>query len=509
MRTKKALANTIAGGAGTLLVGVLHFVARIVFLRFLSDEYLGISGLFTNILSILSLAELGIGTAICFRLYKPLADKDEETIRSIMLFFKKTYFLIGWVIVALGAILLPFLPYLMNGTTDLVNINLIYGLYILQSASSYWFWAYKGILLQADQKLYVTKIYFVLANTIIIIVQLVTLAIFKDFLVYSVIGMMTSVLMNILVSRSVDRTYPFMKVAKAKPLEKEQKKEILKDVFGMSLFKINTTIVNSTDNIVISAFINVKTVALYGNYQVIISGISQVIMQVFSGVTASVGHLATEKDDEKNEFVFRCLQLLCYWSYAFVGIALYVLINPMIGLFFGNARVLTETVVLLQMVYFVINGFQRTSFIYRDAFGLFWKGKIRPVATAVLNIIISVVLVQYIGLAGVIIGTIGSWMLTTWWFDPCLIYKQVFHKSPMRYFAGYLLAAAMTAVLGFGTMKLSGLVAIDGLGGFAVKCIICFAIPNLGFLLVYGRTKEFRYLKESLSSIVRKMIGNK
>lgn len=502
MRTRKAFLNTMAGGLGTLLVGVLQFVGRMVFIRFLSDEYLGISSLFTNILSILSLAELGIGNAICFGLYKPLAQGDEDKIRSLLHFFKRAYTVIGFVVFGVGMLLLPFLPYLMSGTTDLVDVRLIYILYVLQSAVSYWFWAYKSILLQADQKLYIVKACHVLANLVVIIAQIGSLWLFKNFLIYSVIGLLANVLMNLLVSLIVDRQYPYLAEKKWEPLHADEKRSIFKDVFGMSLFKINTTVVNSTDNLVISAFINVKTVALYGNYQTVISGISQVSMQLFGGVTASVGNLFAEGEEKQSEFVFRCLQLLCYWLYGFVGIGIYVLINPVIRLCFGAQRVFGADLVLLQVLYFVINGFQRTSFIYRDACGLFWKGKARPAATAILNIVISIVLVQKLGLSGVIWGTVISWLLTTWWYDPVMIYRQVFHMSPLPYFMGYLKAALLTGGSFALTVWLCGLLELKGIALYGAELLLVVCIPNLCYLAAYGRSAEFRYLKEKVQHLL-------
>lgn len=509
MRSKKAIVNTLAGGLGTLLVGLLQFIGRVVFIRFLSDEYLGISSLFTNILSILSLTELGLSTAVCFRLYQPLAGGDRETVKAVMHYFRGAYFVIGWVVVALGAALLPFLPELMTGTTELVDVRAIYLLYVLQSAASYWFWAYKAILLQADQKLYIVRFYHVLANVIVTVLQLVTLAMFRNFMVYSVIGLFAAVLVNLFSAREVDRQYPYLKERTHRRLTKEEKKSLFRDVSGMSLFKMNTTIVNSTDNLVISAFINVRTVALYGNYQLIISGVSQVAMQLFGGVTATVGNYYAEDTREHNEFVFRCIQLLCYWVYTLLGIGMFVCLNPFIRLCFGASRVFSWELVFLQVLYFMINGFQRTSFIYRDACGLFWKGKARPVATAVLNIVISIVLVRYIGLAGVIAGTIISWLLTTWWYDPCLIYRQAFSLPARRYFFGYAKAALLTAALFALIVLLSGLLPFGGIGALAVKALFCMSIPNAGYYLAYRNSEEFAYLKKLGLAMIGQLRGKK
>jgi len=495
MRVKKAIMNTIAGGMGTLLVGIFQFVGRVVFIQFLSDEYLGISSLFTNILSLLSLAELGIGTAICFSLYEPLAESDFEKIKSILSFLRKTYFIIGIVIMGAGLVLLPFLPYLIKENTELVNINVIYILYVLQSATSYWFWGYKSILLQADQKLYLIKSYQVAANVVTITLQLISLVIFRDFLLYSILGLTANIFTNMAAAHAVDRIYPYMREKGYCPLEKAEKKKIFKDVFGMSFFKINTTVVNSTDNLMISAFIDIRSVALYGNYQIVISGISQVAMQLFGGITATVGNLFVEDSREKSEFIFRCLQFLSYWIYSFIGIGIIVFINPVIQRFFGKSRLFGQGLVLLQVIYFIINGFQRTSFIYRDACGLFWKGKMRPIATVILNIFFSLIFVMRIGLAGVVLGTIVSWLFTTWWYDPILIYRNVFQASPLRHFIGYGKAVILTIILGGVTVWLTGKVPFDGILKLLLQFILVLVIPNIGYLLAYYRTEEFKYIK--------------
>ncbi|MDE6421772.1 MAG: hypothetical protein K2K87_14805, partial [Lachnospiraceae bacterium] len=179
-----------------------------------------------------------------------------------------------------------------------------------------------------------------------------------------------------------------------------------------------------------------------------------------------------------------------------MGIGMFVCLNPFIRLCFGASRVFSVELVFLQVLYFMINGFQRTSFIYRDACGLFWKGKVRPVATAVLNIVISIALVHVIGLAGVIAGTIISWLLTTWWYDPYLIYRQAFSMSPRRYFFGYAKAAILTSALFALTVYLSGLLKFGGFGALLVKVLFCMSIPNLGYYLFYRNSEEFAYLKK-------------
>lgn len=503
-RAKNAVINVIAGGFGTLIIGILQFVGRIVFIHYLSDDHLGITSLFSNILSVLSVAELGLGTAIGYSLYQPLSEGNEEKIKAIMLFLKRAYFMIGCFILIAGAALIPFLPCLVHTSAQIDHLYLIYVLYLLQSVSSYWFWAYKSVLLQIDQKSYLIKLYQVIINSIVIAVQISLLVIFRNFVLYSVIGLSANVLTNIFTARTVDRKYPYLSEKKSIQSELFDKKTAMKNVLGMSIYRINMSIGNSTDNILISAFINVRLVALYGNYQIVIMGISQTAMQFFDGVTASIGNLFTEDSGEHNIFVFQCVQLLCYWVYTFLGIGILVLINPVIQLCFGSERLLADHILLLQVIYFMINGFQRTSVIYRNACGLFWQGKMRPFFTAILNLVLSIIWVRQFGLSGVILGTIISWLLTTWWYDPFIVYKYVFHKSVLSYFIGYIKATILTIVLAVIVAKLIVLFPFQGVTAFIFKLLIIVVIPNLGYYLIYRKTEEFRYLVKMLKNMIHK-----
>lgn len=494
MRTLNSLKNIISGVSGQIITLVLQFISRTVFIHTLGIEYLGVSGLFTNVISILNITELGIGTAIVYSLYKPLAEKDIITIKATMNLYRKAYFAVGCAIACIGLILLPFLPFVMKGSTNLVNVQLIYILYVFQSVSTYWFFAYKSSLLIADQKKYIFNFIRYIIMTISTITQIALLLLFKSFMLYTVIGILSNIILNIFIAKKVDKLYPYIKNKTDDRLPKESTKEIFKNVFGMSMYKINSVIVRSTDNIVISAFISVTAVGLYANYLMITTSLIAIIKLVFSAVTASVGNLYASDTKERNEFIFRCLNMLSFWIYSVCGICLWVLFNPFITLWIGKEFLLNLEVVFLIALNFVMDGFQNVSIIYKDACGLFWKGRYRPVATAIINVVLSVLLAPKLGISGVLLGTIISRLFTTWWYEPWMIYKFAFNMSSKRYFTRYIFLFSLVVVNGillqFLILKLPNVTWID----LIIKLIICIIMPNTVFYLVFRQKEEFNYL---------------
>lgn len=494
MRTVNSIKNIITSLGGQLLTLLLQFVSRTVFIHTLGVEYLGISGLFTNVISILNITELGIGTAIAYSLYKPLAEKDVKRIQANMNLLKKAYFWVGCIIAGLGLILIPFLPHIMKGTTNLVNVNVIYVLYVFQSVSSYWFFAYKSSLIQADQKKFVNNIIRYSVTLLTTVVQIVLLVLFKSFLVYTIIGITSNLTINVLVARKVDKLYPYVKGKNDQILSKEERKSVFKNIFGMSMYKINSVIVSSTDNIVISTFISVVAVGFYSNYILIASSITTIAKLCFSGITASVGNLFASESKKKNEFIFRCLCFASFWIYGFCAICLWILFNPFITLWVGKDFLLGDSIVLLIVLNFIMEGYQNISITFKDACGLFWQGKYRPVATAILNIVISLILAPRLGIAGVLLGTIISRLVTTWWFEPWMVYKYAFNMSSKKYFIRYLFA--ITAVI-----LIAGLIQIMSIPmsestwlNLLIKAVFCISIPNGVFFLIFRTSDEFKYV---------------
>lgn len=506
MRTVNSLKNIITGVSGQLLMIILQFASRTVFIYILGIEYLGISGLFTNILQVLNMTELGIGTAIVYSLYKPLAENDTKKVLVILGFLKKAYFIVGLVIAGLGLVLMPFLPYIIKDTNDLVNINVIYLLYLLQSVLSYWFFAYKTLLLQADQKKYIANSVRYLITVLTVLAQIVILIWLKSFMIYIVIGIIFNVIINFVISRKVDKLYPYInKPNKEEFLSENERRQIFKNLFGVSVYKINSVVLRSTDSIVISSFIGIATVGIYSNYQLIVSTLITLAKMIFSSFTASVGNLFVLESKGKNIFIFRCLSFVGFWLYGFCAICLWILFNPFITLWVGSEYLLEKYIVLAIVINFLMDGYQQVVISYKDACGLFWQGKYRPVATAILNIIISIVLAPRMGVAGVLLGTIISRFLTTWWFEPWMVHKYAFDTSSKSYFFRYM-GFSFLIVITAAVVQVASLPFSDNTWlNFILKMVLCCLIPNGVFFILFRKTEEYRYLLKSSKQIIKSL----
>lgn len=505
MRTLNSFKNIITGVGGQLLTFLLQFISRTVFIRTLGSEYLGISGLFTNVITILSISELGIGTAIVYSLYKPLADGNKEKIQATMNFFKKAYFFVGCAVAVLGLILTPFLPYIMKGTTDLVNVNLIFFLYLLQSVSSYWFFAYKSLLLQADQKNYISNFIQYIVLTITICTQIVLLFLFKSFLLYLITGIASNIIFNFLVAKKVDKLYPYIKEKNDKVLPREEKKAIYKNTIALSMYKVGSTVLTATDNIVISSFISVISVGLYSNYLIITNAVRTVVRLIFSSFTASIGNLYATETKEKSEFIFRCINFLNFWIYGFCAICLWILLNPFIYLWVGTDYLFDNYVVFFIVLNFLTAGLQDAVIEYRSACGLFWHGKFRPLFSALLNVVISILLVGPLGIAGVLLGTIISRFLTTWWYDPWIVHKYAFGISPVKYFLRYFRSLIIILITGALVQLASIPFSENTWLNFFIKLLICIVVPNFLFFALYRKSKEFKYITRALKPLLSSM----
>ncbi len=506
-RTVNSLKSVLTGVGGQALTFLLQFVNRIVLINTIGVQYLGISGLFTSVITILSIGELGIGTAICYALYKPLAQNDTKKICAIMNLLKNAYRIVGVSIAAFGVIFYPFLPYFMKGTTDLVNVDIVYALYIADSAFSYFFFAYKSALLQADQKKYVVNIIGNIASVATIALRTLVLALTKSYIAYMVVQTVGNISKSLAGALAVNKRYPYLREGKKEKLSKAERKDIFKNLFALALSRISLTLMNSTDNLIIANRISMIVVGFYSNYALITNAITQLVKSVFSAFTASIGNLFAGADKQKSEFIFRCLNFLNFWVYGFCAICLFNLFNPFIALVWGADMVFDELTVLIIVLNFLTEGLQNAVMSYKDACGIFWQGRYRPLVSVIINIVLSVVLANVMGVAGIFLGTIISRFVTTWWFDARLVHRYAFGISPkkyyVRYFASLLRVCMVGGVIYFATLPLA---AHGNLALFAVRLLSCIIGVNVVFWLRFRKSEEFIYLFDSGKRLLGKFV---
>ncbi len=474
---------------------LIVFISRKIFLKILSTEYLGLNGTFSNIITMLSLAELGLGSAICFCLYKPIYNKDDKLINSIMAFYKKAYNIIGIAVLLIGASLTPFLDFIVDELPDIHHIRLIYFLFVLNSASSYFF-VYKKTLLIADQKQYISNVIHQTAVFFINLFQIIFLLITKNYFSYLIIMVLGTLIQNIVVSAIVDRKYTFLDYKNAEPLSKEEKKEIFKQIGAMSSHRIGGVVVNGTDNLIIAKCINVISVGYYSNYFLIKNTIISVITLLFQSVTSSVGNLGARENSEKRKAeVFDMLYLLAAMIIGFCSIALFILFNPFIEIWVGKELLLDFKTMLIIVINFYMLGMRQPVLCVRDALGIFWYDRYKPIFEAVLNIAFSIPLALRFDIFGVLLGTLISTILTSFWVEPKVLYKYGFKKKLYSYFVKYfvyLIVTVITAFICYYAVSFinSGNMYFDLL----LKALTCSVITVIVFLTAYSHTKSFKML---------------
>ncbi len=505
-RVYNSFRNFLFGAFSQIAALLLAFIVRSVFIRYLSLSYLGLNGLFTNVLTILSLAELGFGTVMIHALYRPLAENNEEKIQAYMQFYAKVYRVIGLIVAFAGIALMPFLDYLIKGREAIdINIELLYGLYLLESVSSYFF-AYKRSILNADQKAYICSWVHFKILVIRSVLQILVLILFQDFICYILIQILSTFLENVYLSYKVNRMYPYLKIRQKIRLTKEELNSIKKNVYALILSNIGRVTIKGSSNIIISAFVGITVVGLYSNYVMITGAVIMILSQVFSAMTGSVGNFLAKEDSSKHLELFERLDFLNFWLYGVCGICIYVFINPVIGVWIGKEFTLDKVVVLVISLNFVLEGFLYSLWLFRSTMGLFVQGKYRPIFSAIINICVSVFLGHSWGIVGVLLGTTVARLAVNAWYDPYIIYKYGLSTSVFSYYKAYLYRFALIALIVVGSDFLIGEY-VNNLDWLRLMGIIIgyVFLLNVFMVLVFRRNQSFIYYQSLVVSVFNKL----
>ena len=509
---KSRLDNTINGSK----IGVIYqfvysfayFIVRTVFIKTLGNTYLGINGLFSDILTLLSLAELGFGTSIMYFMYKPFAENDEKTTAVLLHFYGKAYKTIGIIIAIIGVSLTPFLDYIISDMPDIPELKIIYLLYLLNTVLSY-FWIHKRSMLIADQKIYISYFIQLFAISIQYVLQIVVLIVFRNFLLYLGIQVICTFLNNYWVSRYVDKHYPYTKMHKEEKIPKEMLHTIIIKIKAMFASKVSSAIVSSTDNILISKFVSTMVLGLYSNYLIFVNLIRQVVGKIFEALTGSLGNLLVIENDEKAYDVFNKMFFANFGIVSFCVAGIYVLIDPFIRLWIGEDYLLPISVEAIICINLYMRLIRNTAITYCDTLGIFEKMQSKCIAEAVLNIVISLVLLlpMNMGIFGVLLGTFFSNLLTNFWYEPWVLFKDVFKKSQGKYYGTFAFYFGYSILISAVLRKIINLIELDNVMiSFVVKLILFVVLYVFSFLILFGKTNNFKYYK---AAIVRGLSSKK
>lgn len=510
-RTRNSILNLSTSLGVQLLATLLKFAVRTVFIHSLGKAYLGVNSLFSDILTMLSLTELGFDTAINFKLYKPLAEKDDHRVRVLIKFYKEAYRVIGTVILILGLCVIPLLPVLIRDYDTLtalkINAPLIFFLHIARTVSSYWFFAYRSAVMKANQKKYVLDMVEIGITIATNIAKILVLVFLKDFVVYTATVIVFNVIRNLINAFVSKRYCPSFFEKEKDRLSKEEVKGLFKDCMALFAFKVNGVVLKATDNLVISSFIGISAVGLYSNYLLLFTTCCFLLVRFYQAVKASMGNLFATASMEKKYFFFQVMNYLTIILYGTAGAGLAVSANELIHVWVGSDYVVAQPLAILIGIEVLFDGLKCNLGQIRHISGIFRQMWYRPIIGVIVNLVVSVVLVQFWGLYGVILGTIISTILANFCVDPQIIHKYCFknYKPVSEYYKKNLLYLSVLIAITALDMWICNFVFV-GHGWFSLivhALIVAITVPSV-FLALYWKSDECQYLMQLIRRIFKK-----
>lgn len=502
-RSFNSAVNAVVNIIAQFIILLINFGTRKIFIVAFGENYLGISGLYSNILSVLSLAELGVGSAILYCLYRPVAENDYDHINALINYYKKLYRIIGLSVAAIGLLVVPFLDYLVNIEADVGNITLYYLLYLANVVSSY-FLVYKTAILTADQKNYVIKICTAIVQVAQFIILTIIALAFRNYTLYLILQILFSILTNIICSIVATRKYPF--INGKNQISSNEKKTIWANIKAMFSYQVGNVVVNHTDNILISLLISTITVGFYSNYSMVVSAVSTFSSLIFTSVQASIGNLAAKESSERQYDVFKKLSIVGFCITSFATVSFIILFQDFITILYTDYYLLDFKVVIACSLNFYMVNILQPIYCYRNTVGLFMHTKRIMIYTAITNIIFSIVLGKIFGLFGILIATFISRLVTNFWFEPIKLYKNYFHKSSREYFVDQLSNFALTGMMIVLLLIISiQLNNVNIYGRFIIKIVLCVIVPCIVYIVRYRKNESF----VTVIAICRRIIREK
>lgn len=501
-RSKNTKRNIVFGISNKIITILLPFIVRTVIIKKIGSEYLGLNNLFSSILEVLNLTELGFSSAIIYSMYKPIANKDTKNICALLNFYKRAYRVIGSTILVLGIIIMPFIKYIIEGDSpENINLYVIYLIYLVNTALSYFLFAYKNSLLNAHQRIDIASNIGTITSGTMYIIQIIILCVTKNYYFYIIIIPTFTIINNLVNSLVVNKLYP-QYICRGK-LNKEMINEIKYKIIGLMINKLCYTTRNSFDSIFISTFLGLTTTAIYGNYYYIMNSVIIVLSVISGAMLGGVGNSLVLDSIEKNYSDMKKINYIYMWISGWCTICLVCLYQPFMKIWVGEGLMFPFPVVILFSVYFYSLKMGDIRGLYSDAAGLWWENRYRAIFEAIANLTLNLILGKIWGIYGIIIGTLTSLLIINFGFGSQIVFKYYFKNRKLKeYFALHLKYAAITIVICIITFILCKKVKYVGYMELITKTVICLIIPNLLYLVIYFRTSEY---KDTISWLLNKL----
>lgn len=503
-RTQKSITNTVVSIVSQFILVLLGILSRRVLIYSVGVEYLGINGLMSNILTIFSLAESGIGLAIGYALYKPLAENDIEQIKSLMRVFKYTYRALAAGTAVVGIVFYPFLPFFLKGNTA-PDANIIYLMFLFSSVVSY-LWVYKTTLNTSDQNKYLYTIANTISQIAVLVLKILVLHFTQNYILYLSVDIGTTVIKNLIFCRIVDRRYPYLKDKNVRKLEPSVRSGLIKNIKALFLGKVGYIVSQCSDNLVISSLVSVTAVGMYSNYTTLVTSVSGFVTTFSGGVTASMGNLIASESKQRTYEVYKRVDFINYWLYTFSAVCLLCLMEPFVAIWLGQDFVLTKGVLLLTVALYYLKGINSGIDIAKNAAGLYHPDRFVPILEAVTNLVISVILAKRYAVAGVLFGTLVSFLAFSFWTKPYFVCRDVFGIPFGRYVVGEGKKIAVAVLIALITWCAVSSVSLNnGMLSFCLKALLALALSNGLLALIYCRTEDFKYIRALAESMVNRL----
>lgn len=506
-RTEFAMLNTSIALAIQPISVILGFINRTVFISYLGVTYLGLSSYLASIVSILSLAELGIAEAMSYALYAPLARDDHGKINAFMVLYKKLYSLIGVSIFILGAISSLFFPYMIKDYTINSELYWIYFIFVFNASSGYFF-SYKRTLLYVDQRNYVVNLLNFGLNTLRVLLQITVIVFTQNFMFYLLIESVLNIVNNVVTSRIVDRLYNYLYNEEMTPINQEEKNKFIRNIKGNMLGSIGEKVVFQTDSILMAKFISLAAIGIYGNYNYVLGFVGMILSTVINSVVASVGNLV----HSENTTVVDTLRFLkkfqfITFSMTYFGCMGYLLfIHPFMLIWLGNSNSFNQWIEILIVINFFLTIYRKPSLIFISVHGLSYEQNKKVIVEILLNIFLSLyfLMVLDLGVAGILLGTIGSTLLTCTWYEPYSVFKYGLKTSSKEYFRTMIqhFILAGLSILLFSLLDYYFLIQLDFIYSLVIKIILYLIVLSI-YILIFRNHEGGRQIILMIQKVLK------
>lgn len=495
-RLENSAKNIFLSFGNTLLSSLLGLVSRTVFIYTLGSDYLGLSGLLSNVLGFLSIGELGIATAIGFSLYKPLSEKDYKSVSTLMTIYRKAYAIIGFIVLVAGIILFQFLDFFIPVDQQPYGTSFAYFAFLANTVIGYYL-SYKTTLISSDNQAFrLVPIYFTV-NCIQTVLQIASLLIWKNYVIYLSIQIVCSVISMVIQNAYITKRYKEVDFNSKDQLTDHQKNEIKKNISGLIIAKIGDYLVNSTDNLIITKLVSLAATGIYSNYLIIRNMVNSYIGTIFSGITAGMGNVVAVENDEKKLEIFDTMFFCSFFIYSLEASCFMCLFNPFIGdIWIGKEYLFPAGTVAIIVLNNYLTGLRMPLITMKGAAGKYLEDSWVPFVFAVINLVASIALAKPLGVAGVFLGTIIGSVLTADWYRPIVIYRKVFHSPVKKYYKKYILYLFLGVFYVALAYWLGERLPIQNIYiRLILKAFIAIIVPVSFNCLFFFRTKEFTSVK--------------